>query len=502
MVAGNKVGFSFLTWGRALVTTEQFSQAASYLEKEIEIHPSSSEAHLLLGKAYWGMGRIKDAKAAWERAASLEPKLAPLVEARLARLNRLQKLLIISNEVNAEEQVPPFLVRDLLSAYFSRLGFTISPRLSGEFLSRLTSSLDALAPLALDEVRKMSEADILILCDTASYLEVQDFREDQIKATARLAGTAIDLHHHTRLASYQALRTGSAPTLLEASRAALKTAADRLANELLQQIVSTEALRPRLAVEPEDICLPRLTFPQGSRVAFEVTVHNRGDEEARSFQVNVWERQPGFPKGPARGEDRLIDSFQVASLPPLSSATFSLEWEARTPGLNQIGVSIQTENRKKEMKGQGQEAHREVLVLSRDQILEGLYRLALSYTSPGSQDRLLLNAQLKVALRPGDESSLRDLLKVAIDPHGSLLTAIGLGIRPWNIFSDEVAAPMAKRAAKVDAQNWLALIKGARDRPAHETGIPSRSQVYGAHVVLEQLLPDGSAMVKVQMPLH
>jgi len=69
--------FSFLTWGRVLIATEQFSQAASYLEKEVENRPDSTEAYMLLGKAYWGMGRIKDARAAWEKAIALEPNSAP-----------------------------------------------------------------------------------------------------------------------------------------------------------------------------------------------------------------------------------------------------------------------------------------------------------------------------------------------------------------------------------------------------------------------------------------
>ena len=120
---------------------------------------------------------------------------------------------------------------------------------------------------------------------------------------------------------------------------------------------------------------------------------------------------------------------------------------------------------------------------------------------PGSPDCALLEAQLGVALNPQNEDSLQSLLKVAVDPGGTYITVIGLGLRPWNIFSEEVAFPMAKRAARVDAQNWLALIRKALGKGYIESGIPLRAQVYGARVLLEQVLPDGSVMLKMLAPL-
>ncbi|MDH7499016.1 MAG: hypothetical protein QHH30_01360 [candidate division NC10 bacterium] len=490
--------FSFLTWGKALLATDQFMQAASYLEKEVENKPDSSEGHMLLGKAYWGMGRIRDARAAWQKAAVLEPKYAPLVKARLARLERLQDLLIISNETNAEEQVAPFLVRDTISNYFSRLGYNISPKLSGEFLARLTSSLEALAPPALDEIRKMSNADLLILCEAVSYLEFQDFKEKGVKVTAKLAAHAIDLHRYSKLASYQTLRTAEGPTLLEASERALRIGAERVADEILRQMIRKESLKPSLRVEKADIVIPKLSIPVGSRLPIEVSVHNQGDEEAKDFEVHVLEAaaaDQGREKEP-------IESFLVASLPPLSSVSFNLQWEARSPGLKQIIVSIHPDDRWKGEEPGPLQAFQEVLVLSSQEILIRLYRLAYNYSPAGSLDRSLLKAQLKVALDPQDEGSLKDLLQVAVDPEGSFITVIGLGIRPWNIFSEEVASPVAKRAARVDAQNWLALVRRALRRGSSEAGIPTRSQVYGAHILLEQLMPDGSAMVKMQAPLE
>jgi len=490
--------FSFLTWGKALLATEQFLQAATYLEKEVENRPDSSEGYMLLGKAYWGIGRIRDARASWQKAASLEPNYASLVKARIARLERLQDVLIISNETNAEEQVAPFLVRDTISNYFSRLGYNISPKLSGEFLARLTSSLEALAPPGLDEIRKMSNADILILCEAVSYLEFQDFKEKGVKVTAKLAAHAIHLHRYSKLASYQTLRTAEGPTLLEASERALRAGGERMAHEILQQIVAKENLKPFLSVDKADIVIPKLSVPEGSRIPIEVSIHNQGDEEAKDFEVHVLEGA----MGDREDKREPIDSFLVASLPPLSSVSFNLQWVAASPGLKKIIVSIHPDDRLKGEEAGRLQAFQEVLVLSQQQVLIGLYRLAYNYAPPGSLDRSLLKAQLKVALDPQDEGSLKDLLKAAVDREGSSITVIGLGIRPWNIFSEEVASPVAKRAARMDAQSWLALARKSLRRASSEAGFPTRSQVYGAHILLEQLMPDGSAMVRMQAPLE
>jgi len=486
--------FSFLTWGRVLIATEQFSQAASYLEKEVENRPDSTEAYMLLGKAYWGMGRIKDARAAWEKAIALEPNSAPLVKARLARLDRLQNLIIISNEINAEERVPPFFVRDTISAYFSNLGFNISPKLSGEFLARLTSTLESLAPPALDEIRKISNADILILSEAVSYLEFQDFKEKEVKVIARFSASAIDLHSYSKLGSYQTLRTADAATLLQASEKVLKEGGMRIAREILQQIALKESIKPFLVVDRGDIVIPKVTFPEGSNIPIEITVHNQGDEEARNFEVQVLETS-------SDNEDKPIDSFLVAFLPPLSSVTFKAQWEARRPGLQKIRVLIRPENKPKGSESVSHLAYQEVLILPPTEILISLYRLASNYTPTGSPDQSLLEAQLRVALNPQDEAALQDLLKVAVDPEGTYVTVIGLGLRPWNIFSEEVAFPMAKRGARVDAQNWLALVRKALGKGYIESGIPLRAQVYGARILLEQVLPDGSVMLKMLAPL-
>lgn len=486
--------FSFLTWGRVLLATEQFSQAASYLEKEVENRPDAAEAYMLLGKAYWGMGRIKDARAAWEKAAALDPNCVLLVKARLARLDRLQDLIIISNEINAEEQVPPFLVRDTISAYFSKMGFNISPKLSGEFLAGLTSTLEGLAPPALDEIRKISKADILILSETLSYLEFQDFKGKEVKVTARFIAIAIDLHSYSKLGSYQTLRTADAATLLEASEKVLREGGMRIAREILQQIAFKESVKPSLVLDRGDIVIPKVTFPQGSNIPIEITVHNQGDEEAKNFEVQVLETS-------SDDQDKPIDSFLVASLPPLSSVTLKAQWEAQIPGLQRIGVLIRPENKSKGSESVRQQAYQEVLILSPSEILISLYRLASNYTPAGSPDRSLLAAQLRVALNSQDEPSLQNLLQTAVDPEGTYITVIGLGLRPWNIFSEEVASPMAKRAARVDAQNWLALIRKALKKGYIESGIPLKTQVYGARILVEQVLPDGSVMLKMLAPL-
>jgi hypothetical protein len=177
------------------------------------------------------------------------------------------------------------------------------------------------------------------------------------------------------------------------------------------------------------------------------------------------------------------------------------QWEAQIPGLQRIGVLIRPENKSKGSESVRQQAYQEVLILSPSEILISLYRLASNYTPAGSPDRSLLAAQLRVALNSQDEPSLQNLLQTAVDPEGTYITVIGLGLRPWNIFSEEVASPMAKRAARVDAQNWLALIRKALKKGYIESGIPLKTQVYGARILVEQVLPDGSVMLKMLAPL-
>jgi len=77
-----------------------------------------------------------------------------------------------------------------------------------------------------------------------------------------------------------------------------------------------------------------------------------------------------------------------------------------------------------------------------------------------------------------------------------------LGLRPWNVFSDEVASPLAKRAAREDAQNWLAVAKEALGKIAHEAEIPTRLQAFGAQILMERSMPDGSILLKMHAPLE
>ena len=53
----------------------------------------------------------------------------------------------------------------------------------------------------------------------------------------------------------------------------------------------------------------------------------------------------------------------------------------------------------------------------------------------------------------------------------------------------------ARRAARLDAQHWISLIRTGK------AGGPSKGQVYGAEVLFEQELPDGSYLVKMKAPL-
>jgi len=139
---------------------------------------------------------------------------------------------------------------------------------------------------------------------------------------------------------------------------------------------------------------------------------------------------------------------------------------------------------------------KEVLVLSTVHVLTNLYAFALDYTSPGSVDRRLLEAERDVFLDPRDPEAQQQLLQVAVDWERERIVVIGLGLRPFYIVSDAAAQPLARRAAKLDAQRWLSWIQQKR-----ASGKNLKGQVFGARILAEQELPDGSFMVKMEAPL-
>jgi hypothetical protein len=73
-------------------------------------------------------------------------------------------------------------------------------------------------------------------------------------------------------------------------------------------------------------------------------------------------------------------------------------------------------------------------------------------------------------------------------------------LRPFTIVSNAAALPAARRAAVLEAQRWLALIQEHRGKAGRSPGAGQR--LFGAVIVAEQTLPDGSVMVKMEAPLR
>lgn len=245
---------------------------------------------------------------------------------------------------------------------------------------------------------------------------------------------------------------------------------------------------PDLAVEAEEIVFPKNTVLQGTSVLVELTVRNLGNAEAAPFDVKAWDL--------FEGRRQFLKTFPVAALPPLASVVLTFDWKPEGQGVHQIMVTADPDGKVQEPDRGNNSSTKEVLVLSTVHVLTNLYAFALDYTSPGSVDRRLLEAERDVFLDPRDPEAQQQLLQVAVDWERERIVVIGLGLRPFYIVSDAAAQPLARRAAKLDAQRWLSWIQQKR-----ASGKNLKGQVFGARILAEQELPDGSFMVKMEAPL-
>lgn len=245
---------------------------------------------------------------------------------------------------------------------------------------------------------------------------------------------------------------------------------------------------PDLAVEAQEVVFPKNTLFQGTSVQVELTVRNLGNAEVAPFDVKVWDL--------FQGKRQPLKTFPVASLPPLASVVLTFDWKPEGQGVHPILVIADPDGKVQEADRGNNSATKEVLVLSTVHVLTNLYAFALDYTAPGSIDRRLLEAERDVFLDPRDAKVRERFLQVAVDWEQERIVVIGLGLRPFYIVSDAAAQPLARRAAKLDAQRWLSWIQEKRASGKHVKG-----QVFGARILAEHELPDGSFMVKMEAPL-
>jgi hypothetical protein len=245
--------------------------------------------------------------------------------------------------------------------------------------------------------------------------------------------------------------------------------------------------QPELAVSREDIILPRPSLLEGVAVPVAVRVRNLGDGEARSFEVQV-----------ADGAGQRVvplKTFAVASVPPRSDVLLTVDWTPRGPGLHRMTVRVDEGARVPEGSRANNAASRSVVVLSQAQALRNLYAYGLQYVLRGSRDFELLEAERALVGTPPTPRAVAGLAAKAVNAERGVIEVIGLGLRPFTIVSTAVALPAARRAAVLEAQRWLGLIQEHRGRAGG-------GRVFGAVVVGEQALPDGSVLVKMEAPLR
>ncbi len=244
---------------------------------------------------------------------------------------------------------------------------------------------------------------------------------------------------------------------------------------------------PNLAVEAADIVLPKPSLLLGHPVTLEITIRNVGGAEARNFQVGVWDL--------VGTQGKILRAFQVASLPAQASAVLSHEWKPEGSGVHRITVRVDPDGKVPDANRANNTASREVVVLSEAEATANLYAFAVGYTRPDSLERRLVEAEHHVLVDAKKPAAFDALLNVAVDRETRSIVVVGLGLRPWYVVSNVAAAAGARRGARLDAQHWISLI-----RTGKAVG-PSKGQVYGAEVLFEQELPDGSYLVKMKAPL-
>lgn len=252
------------------------------------------------------------------------------------------------------------------------------------------------------------------------------------------------------------------------------------------------AEQPDLAVTAEDIVLPRPSLLEGVPVTVAVRVRNLGDGEARGFEVQI--------QDVAGQKVAALKTFAVASLPPRSDVLLTVDWTPRGPGLHQVRVGVDGSGRVPEGSRENNTASRSVLILSQIQATRNLYAYALQYVSRGSRDFNLLEAERALLGSSPPARAVAQLVGKAVNSDREVVEVIGLGLRPFTIVSNAAALPAARRAAVLEAQRWLALIQEHRGKAGRSPAAGQR--LFGAVIVAEQALPDGSVMVKMEAPLR
>ena len=80
--AGRKQAVRLVRRGREEYNTAQYAAAEKLFEQAVDLDPGYAWAHLYLGHALYKQNRLREAEAAWRRAADVEPKSEAAAKAR------------------------------------------------------------------------------------------------------------------------------------------------------------------------------------------------------------------------------------------------------------------------------------------------------------------------------------------------------------------------------------------------------------------------------------
>lgn len=459
-----------LQQAKALLAQGEVPSALPILERAVREAPKSAEAWTLLGEVSWRLGGIGVAKQAWAEAAELDPDRARLLRWRLMRLDEMTRVLA---RLRSDEPRLGPLAEKALARFMTERGFVSVESVPEKVWAGVEIAAWRHDPTALKALAKAGPADLLFLGvirrGERLQLEVQAI---DLKA-GKLLGRGVHSHQIP------------APEELTATVSALGR---DVARTLVDQTLVPRLLRADLTIDSKEIIFPKTTLLEGVPISVGMTVQNRGDAAAQDFAVRVWEVRGGK-------KSTSLKNFQVAAAPPLSSVVLAFPWVPKGPGLHTVTIVIDPDGRVLEGDRSNNTTSRTILVLSEAQARLNLYAFAMDYVPPEAPAYRILEAEREVLRAASDPKAVERLVQVAVSGERQVVSVVGVGLRPWYVLSDTVALARARQAALVDAQRWLSLIQ------EWVTGYHS-DEVFGATIMAEQGLPDGSYLVQMRSPLQ
>jgi tetratricopeptide (TPR) repeat protein len=510
-----------LLWGRTLLEEGDYRGAYISLKQAVALDPEAASAWSLLGNTQFALGDREGAHQSWEKAKGKDPQWAALIDKKLNYSRRLNQIPLVFLEFHAQDFEGPSPLVVAFRQAFAERKITLKLTPFAESSKEAVSTYDVFASPLIDDYRQKFTDAFLMAVDAYSYRAalVAPSAEKESRSAEGVPGPApeskgvagkeeaglpspayrlealmrvkvYDLATGKVLAGYSRQQEAEGAPAEEALNNALKALGKEAGEEILRQLLDALTPRPDLVIKEEDLEIPNATVVKESAVELRLQIRNTGEEVAYNFDAVLYE---GAPQ-----EGKIIATFNIPSLWPDNMVTLEALWNPSALGYITLTALADAKKLVPESSLANNSASQKVYVISEAQLLSNLFEYAEKYQSSPA-DRQLLSLQKNLWAKPQDQEAARAFLKGALGREQRHLTVFGLGPRPLNLPKEATTSLLARRAAQVDAQRWLvlawALVQGKNPQEVKPTVLR------GASILGEQELPDGSYLVKMQVPL-